>query len=129
MLWLLFNKYALNKNELYGYLGEYQLVPLGAVLYRMNAKGYVFVRKAETGVPVYSLTSHGLYEAQRRFNSGAFHELYDYILARGFESNNVSAFLRNKFYDYHIDGVREEGDVEMQYLKWCQANEMSLKVV
>lgn len=127
VLWLLFNEYALSKNELYGYLGEYPIMPLGAVLRKMNVKGYVYIREAEMGISVYSLTSLGLYEVQRRFNNEAFHELFDYLLVNGYDSNNVSAFLRNKFYGYHINGIWEEGNLETQYLEWCQTNGIESK--
>ena len=122
VLLMLFSEYALSKNELYGYLCECPITPLGALLDKMSKKGYVFIRENEISAPVYSLTSLGLYEVQRRFNNDAFHELFDYLLLNGYDSNNISAFLRNKFYCYHINGVWEEGLLDTQYLEWCHAN-------
>lgn len=94
------------------------------VIDAMEIKGYVVQRKINETTILYYLTMQGAYEVQDRLNTETVSMYYNYLVNVGFSYQNVTKFLRRKFYDFYILGVWDPTDLESQYKIWCDSNNL-----
>lgn len=94
------------------------------VVKRMEEKGFIICREFQNG-NFYYLTSEGCREAEYRFNSDTYLDIYGYLIELGYYSHYVLSFMKNVFYKYYLEGVWNGNSLETQYLVWCDENKLN----
>ncbi len=123
ILYRLFEEKALTKGELVSLTKCKSYSCIKKTIENMESKGYVYGRRVDN-VTYYYLTANGVYEFEYRFNTYSYmyyHAIFPKIM---YNEDNVSRFLKNRFYRFYMTGEWDSETLVNQYLEWCESNSL-----
>lgn len=124
ILYTLYKEKGSTKGELSKITGmQYPIVK--KTIDKMEEKGLVVSRVSEGSLIIFYLTMFGAYESQDRLNNEVFRKYHSFLINMGYPYENVSKFLRKKFYLHYLTGEWNPSILVEQYKKWCDENEIN----
>lgn len=78
----------------------------------------VVARKSFNNLIIYYLTQEGVYQTQDRFNNEIFKKYHALLLNLGYEYEDVSYFLKQKFFLYYLSGNWNPNTLVEEFKKW-----------
>ena len=121
----LFYEKGLSKYELRQMLNE-SYRSISSVIANMEEKGYVIPREYNREF-YYHLTVAGVYELEYRLNTEYFVYLHQMLELYSYDSHDVQAFLRNRFYKLYSEGVWDEETLPEQFETWASQRDIQVK--